>query len=255
MRQIKKGSTDQSVIVRVVDSSDGTPETGVAYNTSGVDLWYRREGGLKVSLTEATLATADAAHSDGGFLHVGDGYCRLDLPDAACASGANGVLVGGTFTGMVVIGCYVHLVDYDPQDMTRLGLTGAPLITYTGPAVNEDATIEIVRGDDYKITDNRQFTFTIGASPDLTGATVVLKIRYGDDGDSEYVSGACTLSGTGTSTQTIKAELTAAQTVLLIPVTYDGDTADRRYDLEATLSNGNVATLVQGVAVVSKDAR
>lgn len=126
MRSVKKGATDQSVIVRVVDSTDGTPETGVAYNTAGVDLWYRREGGAKTSITEATLAAVDSAHSDGGFIHIGDGYCRLDLPDAAFATGANGVMVGGTFTGMVVIGCYVPLVDYDPQDTVRLGLTALP---------------------------------------------------------------------------------------------------------------------------------
>jgi hypothetical protein len=123
---VKKGSTDRSVLVRVVDSAAGTPETGVAYNTAGVDLWYRREGATKTSLTEATLATTDAAHADGGFIHVGDGYCRLDLPDAAFATGANYVDVGGTFTDMIVIGGRVKLVAYDPEDTVRLGLTALP---------------------------------------------------------------------------------------------------------------------------------
>src|SRR3990167_8616474 len=111
MRPILKGSTDQSVVVRVVDSTDGTPETAVAFDTAGVDLWYRRDGGLRVAITEATLAAVDSAHSDGGFIHISDGYCRLDLPDAAFATGSDGVMVGGVFTGMVVIGCYVPLVD------------------------------------------------------------------------------------------------------------------------------------------------
>ena len=126
MRPIQKDSTDQSVEVRVIDSTVGTPETGVAYDTTGVDLWYRREGGLKVSITEATLAAANSAHSDGGFIHIGDGYCRLDLPDAALATGSNGVLVGGTFTGMIVIGCYCPLVDYNPYDSVRMGMTALP---------------------------------------------------------------------------------------------------------------------------------
>lgn len=125
MRPIVKGSTDQSVIVRVVDSADGTPESP-AYNTAGVDLWYRREGGLRVAITEATLAAVDSAHSDGGFIHISDGYCRLDLPDAAFATGANGVMVGGTFTGMVVIGCYVPLWDINPYDAVRAGMTALP---------------------------------------------------------------------------------------------------------------------------------
>lgn len=123
MRSVKKGATDQSVVIRIVDATDGTPETGVAYNTSGIDLWYRREGATKSSITEASLSALNDAHTDGGILHIGDGYYRLDLPDAAFASGANGVMIGGAVTGMVVMGCYVHLLDYDPQDAARLGLS------------------------------------------------------------------------------------------------------------------------------------
>lgn len=126
MRPILKGSTDQSVVIRIIDSTDGTPETGVVFNTSGIDLWYRREGATKTSITEATLTNLNDAHSDGGVLHIGDGYYRLDLPDAAVATSANGVAVGGTVTGMVVIGCYVPLVDYNPYDGVRLGLTSLP---------------------------------------------------------------------------------------------------------------------------------
>ena len=123
---VKKGSTDRSVSLRIIDSTDGTPETGVAYNTSGIDLWYRREGAAKVSITEATLAALTTAHADGGFLAVGDGVYRLDLPDAAFATGANYVDFGGTVTGMIVIGGRVRLVDMDLEDSVRLGLTALP---------------------------------------------------------------------------------------------------------------------------------
>jgi len=110
---VKKGSVDRSVLLRIVDSVDGTPETGVVFNTSGIDLWYRREGAARTAVTEATLAALTTAHSDGGFLHVSDGYYRFDLPDAAFATGANYVDVGGTVTGMVVVGGRVRLVDFD----------------------------------------------------------------------------------------------------------------------------------------------
>lgn len=126
LRQILKGATDQSVIIRIVDSGDGTPETGVTSATSGLDLKYRREGAVTANLTESDLSALNDAHSDGGMLHIGAGYYRVDVPDAAFATGANGVLVFGTVTGMVVIGCYVHLVDYDPQNAVRLGLTALP---------------------------------------------------------------------------------------------------------------------------------
>lgn len=126
MRPVVKGSIDQSVIIRIVDSADGTPETGVVFNTSGIDLWYRREGAAKVSITEASLSALTDAHSDGGILHIGDGYYRLDLPDAAVATGANGVMVGGTVTGMVVLGDYVPLTDVNPYDAVRGGMTALP---------------------------------------------------------------------------------------------------------------------------------
>lgn len=123
---VKKDSVDRSVTLRIIDSTDGTPETGVVFNTSGIDLWYRREGAAKTSITEATLAALTTAHADGGFLHISDGEYRLDLPDAAFATGANHVDFGGTVTGMVIIGGRVRLVDYDPEDTVRLGLTSLP---------------------------------------------------------------------------------------------------------------------------------
>jgi hypothetical protein len=116
---VTKGSTDRSVNLRIVDSTDGTPETGVVYNTSGIDLWYRREGAAKVSITEATLAALTTAHTDGGFLHVSDGNYRLDLPDAAFATGANYVEVGGAVTGMIVIGGRVRLTDFNLETATQ----------------------------------------------------------------------------------------------------------------------------------------
>lgn len=103
-RPIKKDATDQSTVIRIIDSTTGLPETAVEHDTSGIALWYRREGAAVTAITEAALAALDSAHSDGGIEHIGDGYYRLDMPDAACATGANSVQFGGTVTGMVVIG-------------------------------------------------------------------------------------------------------------------------------------------------------
>lgn len=122
----KAGTTDVSVVIRIIDSADGTPETGVTSATGGLALEYRREGAVSTAITEADLTNLNAAHSDGGMKHIGNGYYRLDLPDAACASGVAGVLVHGTVTGMVVIGEYIQLTAYDPFDTVRLGLTALP---------------------------------------------------------------------------------------------------------------------------------
>jgi len=123
---IKKGTTDVSVELRIVDSIDGTPETGVVWNTAGIDLQYRRDGAASTAITEATLAALTTAHTDGGFLHIGNGIYRFDLPDAACASGVDKVVVHGTVTGMVVIGCVIQLTDIDMFDGVRAGMTALP---------------------------------------------------------------------------------------------------------------------------------
>jgi hypothetical protein len=125
-RQIKKGSTDISVILRAIDSTTGLPKTDFAYNTAGIDLWYRRNGSTVTSITEATLAAVDSAHSDGGVIHIGNGYFRLDSPDAAFATGANSVFFGGTATGVIIIGTELQLVNHDVEDGVRLGLTALP---------------------------------------------------------------------------------------------------------------------------------
>ena len=123
---VTKGSTDRGVTLRILDSTTGAPKTDVVYNSSGIDLWYRREGAARVAVTEATLAALTTAHADGGFLHVSDGVYRLDLPDAAFATGANSVDFGGTVTGGVIIGGRVRLVDYSLEDGVRMGLTALP---------------------------------------------------------------------------------------------------------------------------------
>jgi len=126
MRQVTQGSTNISVDLYIVDDTDGTPETGVLWNTAGIDLEYRREGAAAVNVTEATLASLTTAHTDGGFLEIGHGYYRFDVPDAAFASGALSVSIQGTVTGMVVLPQTIQLVAFDTQDSTRLGLTALP---------------------------------------------------------------------------------------------------------------------------------
>jgi len=121
-----KGTTDQSVTIYIVDDTDGTPEQGVVYNTGSIAVWYRREGEAKVALSLATLASASASHTDSGFIHIDDGVYRLDLPNAAFASGAGEVTVGGSIPDMVVLPVTIPLVDYNNQDAVRLGLTSLP---------------------------------------------------------------------------------------------------------------------------------
>ena len=108
---ISKGATDQSLTLRMCDATDGTPELGVDSSTIGLDVWYRRRGGAKISLTELDLSALTDAHADGGMLHISGGEYRVDFPDAAFASGVDWVDVGWGATDMVGFGGRVRLID------------------------------------------------------------------------------------------------------------------------------------------------
>ncbi len=126
MRRIVKGSTDISVDVYIIDSTDGTPELGVLFSATGIDLEYRREGQIAVNITEVTLAALTTAHADGGFLEIGHGLYRLDVPDAAFA-GAETVSIQGTVTGMIVLPQTIQLVN----GVVVAGTDGIPSVNTT----------------------------------------------------------------------------------------------------------------------------
>lgn len=123
---VTKGSTDCEVDIYAFDNTTGLPKVDLAFNSSGIALWYRRQGAAVVDITEATLASLTTAHTDGGFIAKRDGHYRLDLPDAAVASGADFVDYGGTATGFTLVGGRLKLSNINFNDSVRAGLTALP---------------------------------------------------------------------------------------------------------------------------------
>ena len=143
-RSITKDALNESTIIRIIDSTDGTPETGVVAATAGLSLSYRREGGAVVALTALNdLALLTTAHTDGGILHIGNGYYRLDPQDTACARGTAGVLIFGTGRGMVVIGTYHPLVDLNLEGQSAVDLKDFADAGYD-PATNKVQGVVLV---------------------------------------------------------------------------------------------------------------
>ncbi len=130
-RDIVKDSVNQSVVIRIVDSTTGLPEEAVEHDTAGIAMWYRREGATKQTVATAALANLASDHADGGIEHIDDGYYRFDLPDAAFATAVDGVMIGGTVTGMIVIGTYVPLTEGLPALATALATAQTDLDTLT----------------------------------------------------------------------------------------------------------------------------
>lgn len=169
-RKITPGATDQSTVIRILDSTDGTPEQAVEHDTAGIALWYRREDGLKVAISPVALLALDTAHADGGIEHIDDGYYRLDLPDAAVAAGVTGVAVGGAVTGMVIVGAYHEIEAPQTGDsFVRIGATGSGLTSLASAANASTAATkatlaaDILEGDEDvdDTTDSTIFNQTI----------------------------------------------------------------------------------------------
>lgn len=200
---VTKGSADRSVVVHIMDSTDGTPETAVVFNTAGIDLWYRREGAARTAITEATLAALTTAHTDGGFLHISDGDYRLDLPDAAYATGANYVDFGGTVTGMVVVGGRVRLVDYNLEvnwstnaaagasgglliSGSNAGTTTLGALTITGITTHTGATVHtgaVTMAAGLAITQSASNTAGLSVTGNGTGHGIIATSGSGATGD------------------------------------------------------------------------
>lgn len=127
--QIKAGATDQTIYVFIADSSvnTGAGLTGLAYNTASLVAYYVNNRGSATQITLATLAAANSAHADGGFKEVDatnmPGVYRLDLPDAAVASGNQCIVILKGAANMVPTAKQIDIVAFDPQDAAGLGLS------------------------------------------------------------------------------------------------------------------------------------
>jgi len=98
---VPKGSTNVSAYFYIVGDSGhatpGEPVTGLLFSDieTGGSASYVRQGAARADLELITLASAAAAHADGGFILVDDtnmpGLYRCDFPDAAFATAVDEV--------------------------------------------------------------------------------------------------------------------------------------------------------------------
>lgn len=129
MRPIKAGSTDQTIYVKIQNSSvtTGAGLTGLVYNSSSLTCYYVKNRGSATQLTLATLAAANSAHSDGGFKEVDatnmPGIYRLDLSDTIVDTAGDVVILLKGATNMVECQIEIPLYAVDPYDATAYGLS------------------------------------------------------------------------------------------------------------------------------------
>ena len=92
MHLIEKGSTNVSLAVRLYDATNGSPKSGLTIANLQI-RYIRVEDDNDVTISNWTsltaLANLEATHTDNYGYEIGEGYYRIDVPDAAFATGAD----------------------------------------------------------------------------------------------------------------------------------------------------------------------
>ncbi len=125
---IKVASTSQTVNVFIQDSSStvGAGLTGLAFNSGSLVAYYALPRAAAVSITLATQ-TVTGAYSSGGFVEISSanmpGWYRLDIPDAALASGRFVSIHLKGATNMAPVPIEIELTGWDNQSATNGGMS------------------------------------------------------------------------------------------------------------------------------------
>lgn len=218
IKTVQAGATDQTVTLRIFVLADGSCPSSITHDEAGMDLKYWRHGAnAAVDITEATQ-TVNGAHSDGGFVELAAGTCeyRLDLPDAAVATGATAVEVYGTLTSHVIKGGTVQLSPpvgvvawngvalgtTNPLPNAVPGAAGGVLIAGTNADFNVTAQVNLADGLDIARSTSNASAFT--ATGNGTGHGLLVTSGSGATGDGARFLAASTngngWSGQGTGT-------------------------------------------------------
>ena len=121
---IKKDSTDITLQIKLRSNTTGALLTGVTI--TDLDLYYIRvEDDEDVTLSAkadfTALTALTDAHTDNKAIEIGLGYYRIDIPDAAFATGVTTgsiIVVDGSGTPAVLTATIdFQLVDFNPYDL------------------------------------------------------------------------------------------------------------------------------------------
>jgi hypothetical protein len=132
---IKAGSTSVRMPVILRKTADSTEMTGVAFGS--VTATYRREGAASVSIAVVALPTPAITdvYTSGGWIEADatnqPGTYRLDLPNAALATGADWVVVAVKVASAFVFYERFNLESKGVSELSTQVAAGVPLAGVT----------------------------------------------------------------------------------------------------------------------------
>jgi hypothetical protein len=186
---MRPGSTSQTVYIFVQDSSvtTGAGLTGLAFNTGSLTAYYVRPLGSATAITLATQ-TVTGAWSSGGFVEVSSanmpGLYRLDIPDAALATGVRSVAI--LLKGAANMSPCVLEIDLNAEANT-VAISGTDLTTGVGAIAG---TGIVDRGTAQSATSTTLVLRSAAAFADdeLIGATIVIRSASTGAGQARVIT-------------------------------------------------------------------
>lgn len=239
------GATDKQVILTAYTAATGEPYTAGAHNTSGLTLRYRRAGAnAEVSISPVTQ-TVSGAHTDGGFVHIAGGRYRLDIPDAAIATGADYVVIWAYgITGVVFTTASIDILGGDPR-ATTVAVDAASVRDAVGlGSANLDTQLSGIQGDTNDIQTRLPAALVggrIDASVGAMAANTVTASAVAADAVTEIQSGLATAAALTTVDNEIATLQATADRI-------EADTQDLQARVPAALVGGRMDASVGAMA-------
>lgn len=176
--QLSNTSRTEYIWIQDSSSTTGAGLTGLLYNSAGLTAYYVTERGSATSITLATLASATAAWSSGGFIAVDGttmpGLYRFDVPNAVFATADKSVVLLKGATNMAPVVLEYQIVAFNPDDAVRLGLTAIPNVAQGSsgalPTGNASGQVTVVGTATGAITSSSFAAGAIDAASIATGA-------------------------------------------------------------------------------------
>src|ERR1035437_4327858 len=264
---IQVASTSQTINVFIQDSSSLTGEglAGLAYNSDSLTAYYALPKAAGAVITLVTLAAITTAWSSGGFKEIDatnmPGWYRLDIPDAALASGRFVSIPLKGATNMAPLPIEVELTGWNNQDAVHGGMTALPNVAAGASgglplAVDASGRVDVLKGNGTSPT-ARDLGATLGVAG--AGLTALGDTRIGNlDAAVSGVAAAVwavsvrTLSSFGTLVADAATAVWAAATRTLSAFAFTVTAATVSDKTGYSLSTAPPTAAAIGVAVVDQ---
>lgn len=253
---IVAGSVDVSIPVELRTTGTSIETTGKVYTDVTASYW--RQDGIRVAISTATLASANSTHTDGGFVQVDatnqPGAYRLDLPDAAVATGSDWVVVSVKVTGCFVYHVQLPLstdVIQTGDSFARIGAAGAGLTALPVTGVETTTVLSVLnRLNSALVQDGGVYQFTANAlelgPATAYGGPTVTQIRQEMDSNSTKLANLDATIASRMATFTVPASFAVADFSVLpnLNATITSRLASASYTAPSNLSAATIADAV-----------